>query len=133
MILGAGSDLVEIKRIAGSIERFGERFLERCFSASERNWAEKMPNKATRTAAYAKRWAAKEATAKALGLGIADGVYLRDIQVVRQSSGQPMMELMGGAKERLLKMTPAGMTPVLHVSLSDDAGMALAFVVIDAI
>lgn len=133
MILGAGSDLVEIKRIAGSIERFGARFLKRCFSAGERDWADKMPNKASRTAAYAKRWAAKEATAKALGLGIADGVYLRDIQVVRQSSGQPMVELTGGAKERLLKMTPAGMTPVLHVSLSDDAGMALAFVVIDAI
>lgn len=133
MILSTGNDLVEIKRIALAIDHFGERFLNRCFSAKERDWAEKTPGKEGRAAVYAKRWAAKEAVAKALGLGIAEGVYLRDIQVVRQPSGQPVVELAAGAKERLRKITPAGMTAVIHLSLSDDAGMALAFVVIDAI
>ena len=131
MIVGVGSDLVEIARIAGVIARFGDRFLARCFSLTEREWADGQSDAGARAAAYAKRWAAKEATAKALGLGIAQGVHLRDIQVVRQATGQPGIALSGGALRRLLELAPGKTAPAIHASLSDDAGMAMAFVVID--
>lgn len=130
MILGVGSDLVEIARIKRSMDRFGDRFLLRCFSAIEREWADRQPE-AAKAAVYAKRWAAKEATAKALGIGIADGVYLRDIQVVRNKAGRPEIVLTGGAKISLEDRVPPGMKAKVHASLSDDSGLALAFVVIE--
>lgn len=133
MILGLGSDLVKIGRIEGVIAQFGERFLCRCFSPEERQWADRQPDATSCAAVYAKRWAAKEAVAKALGLGIAQGVYLRDIQVVRDAAGRPGIELSGGAKTRLDRITPPGKTARMHASLSDDAGFALAFVVIEGI
>lgn len=132
MILGIGSDLVEIKRIAGQLEQFGDRFAERCFSEEERKRAESCATSALQSASYAKRWAAKEAVAKALGLGIAEGIYLRDIRVILDQSGRPGIELAGGAEKRLDDLTPQGYRSVIHVSLSDDAGFALAFAVISA-
>lgn len=134
MILGIGTDLTGIERIAGTLERHGERFISRCFGAEERDKVEKQAEGAVhlRAAGYAKRWAAKEACAKALGLGIRNDIYLKDIVVVNVTGGKPTLVLSGGAKERLSALTPAGMTPKISVSLADDAGMALAFVVISA-
>lgn len=126
MILGIGTDIVPIARIAETLAEQGERFINRCFVSAET--ADKDPSPAF----YAKRWAAKEACAKALGLGIRDGIYLRDIAVANDAAGKPSLVLTGGAKERLTVITPRGMTPVIHVSLTDDGGMAMAFVVISA-
>ncbi len=134
MILGIGTDLVNIERIAQILQEGGDRFIDRCFSADERAKVEKSANGdvALRAAGYAKRWAAKEACAKALGLGIRGDIYLKDIVVSNNSDGQPSLLLTGGAKDRLTAITPEGMTPLVHVSLTDDAPMALAFVVISA-
>lgn len=130
MILGIGSDLTDITRIEKTLERFGERFIARVYTPEERSKANKRTIKAP---TYAKRFAAKEACAKALGTGFSRGVYFRDIGVVNLPSGQPTLNLTGQAAERLKKMTPPGMVARLHLSLTDDFPWAQAFVVIEAI
>jgi holo-[acyl-carrier protein] synthase len=129
MILGIGSDLCDIRRIERSLERFGDRFANRVFTAGER---ERSEARAARAASYARRFAAKEACAKALGTGIRAGVFWRDMEVVNLPSGRPTLRLAGGALERLKAMTPAGYEAVVHVSLTDDPPLAQAFVVIEA-
>ena len=130
MIIGLGSDLIDIRRIDKSIERFGERFLGRIFTALER---EKSDKRAQRAASYAKRFAAKEACAKALGTGFSRGVFWRDMGVINLRSGQPTMALTGGAHARLLEIMPPGMKPAIHLSLTDDHPYAQAFVIIEAV
>ena len=130
MILGIGSDLSDIRRVQATLEKFGDRFKNRCFTDIERARSERKTDQA---ASYAKRFAAKEACAKALGTGIRRGVFWRDMGVVNMRSGQPTMALTGGAAERLAAMTPAGMQPVIHVSLTDDHPYAQAFVIIEAV
>ncbi len=130
MILGIGADLTDIRRIQGSLDRFGERFTLRLFTEVERTRSER---KADRAASYAKRFAAKEACAKALGTGMRRGVFWRDMGVVNLRSGAPTLALTGGAAERLAAMTPEGMRPVIHLSLTDDAPYAQAFVIIEAL
>jgi holo-[acyl-carrier protein] synthase len=130
MILGLGSDLVDIRRIERTIARFGDRFLDRIFTEAERGKCER---RADRAASYARRFAAKEACSKALGTGFRDGVYWRDLGVVNLPSGQPSMRLTGGALRRLAAITPPGMTPRLDVSLTDEPPMAQAIVIITAV
>ena len=139
MILGIGSDLIPISRIEGTLRAHGERFIARCFAASERDYVEARAATAVaaqaeklRAAGYAKRWAAKEACAKALGLGIRGDIYLRDIIIGNDSAGKPSILLAGGAGRRLRELTPVGVDARIDLSLSDDGGMALAFVVISA-
>ena len=129
MILGIGSDLVDIRRIAQMLDRYGERFLARIFTAEEQRRSER---RADRAASYAKRFAAKEACSKALGTGFRSGVYWHDLGVVNLASGQPSMQLTGGALARLDRMTPAGMIARIHVTLTDEAPLASAFVMISA-
>jgi holo-[acyl-carrier protein] synthase len=130
MILGLGSDLIDIRRIEETIARFGDRFLDRIFTAAER---QKCERRASPAASYARRFAAKEACAKALGTGFRDGVFWRDLAVVSLPSGQPTMRLSGGALLRLKEMTPAGMTARLDVSLTDEPPIAQAVVIISAL
>jgi len=130
VILGLGSDLSDIRRIQNSLDRFGDRFKERIFTELERARSER---KADAAASYAKRFAAKEACAKALGTGMRRGVFWRDMGVVNMRSGQPTMELTGGALARLKEMTPAGMKAVIHLTLTDDHPYAQAFVIIEAL
>ena len=129
MILGIGSDLCDIRRIEKSIERFGDRFTQRIFTEGERARSDR---RAARVPSYARRFAAKEACSKALGTGLRQGVFWRDMEVVNLASGRPTMRLSGGALERLKAMTPEGHEAVIHVSLTDDPPMAQAFVVIEA-
>jgi holo-[acyl-carrier protein] synthase len=130
MILGIGSDLIDIRRIEQIIERFGDRFLERIFTDVERRKSER---RADRAASYARRFAAKEACAKALGTGFRLGVFWRDLGVVNRPSGQPTMQLTGGALRRLGEMTPAGMTARLDLTLTDEPPIAQAVVIISAV
>jgi holo-[acyl-carrier protein] synthase len=130
VILGLGSDLSDIRRIQNSLDRFGDRFKERVFTEIERNRSER---KADAAASYAKRFAAKEACAKALGTGMRRGVFWRDMGVVNMRSGQPTMALTGGAAARLAEMTPAGHRAVIHLTLTDDHPYAQAFVIIEAL
>lgn len=130
MILGIGSDLCDIRRIARSLERFGERFTTRIFTAGERA---KSDARATRAESYARRFAAKEACSKALGTGFRAGVFWRDIEVVNLPGGKPTLRLTGGAEARLLRMLPPDHEPVVHVSMTDDPPIAQAFVVIEAL
>lgn len=129
MILGIGSDLIDIRRIEQSLERFGERFTHRCFTEVERA---KSDRRAARAASYAKRFAAKEACAKALGTGIAQGVSWTEMGVVNEPSGRPTMKLTGRAAERLARMTPPGFVARLDLTITDDHPLAQAFVVISA-
>jgi holo-[acyl-carrier protein] synthase len=129
MILGIGSDLCDIRRIARSIERFGERFTHRIFTEGERARSDR---RAARAPSYARRFAEKEACSKALGTGLRSGVFWRDMEVVNLASGRPTMRLTGGALARLQSMVPAGHEAVVHVSLTDDPPLAQAFVVIEA-
>ena len=129
MILGIGSDLCDVRRIERSLERFGERFTHRIFTPGERARSER---RAARAGSYARRFAAKEACAKALGTGLRAGVFWRDMEVVNLPGGRPTMRLSGGALVRLRAMTPEGFEPVVHVSLTDDPPLAQAFVVIEA-
>jgi holo-[acyl-carrier protein] synthase len=129
MILGIGSDITDVRRIAKVIERHGERFLDRIFTATERARAEKRRN---RVESYAKRFAAKEACAKALGTGLRAGVWWRDIGVVNLPSGWPTIELTAGAKRRLEAITPAGCEARIDLTMTDDGPIAQAFVVISA-
>jgi holo-[acyl-carrier protein] synthase len=130
MILGIGSDLTDIRRIQASLDRFGDRFRNRCFTELERRRSEAKPDAA---ASYAKRFAAKEACAKALGTGLRRGVFWRDMGVVNLRSGQPTLALTGGAGARLIEMTPSGHKAVIHLSMTDDAPYAQAFVIIEAV
>jgi len=130
MILGLGSDLIDIRRIEQVIERFGDRFLERIFTDAER---QKCDRRADRAASYARRFAAKEACSKALGTGFRKGVFWRDLGVVNLPSGQPSMRLTGGALSRLVEITPAGMTARLDITLTDEPPIAQAVVIITAV
>ena len=130
MILGIGSDMIDIRRIEQAMERFGDRFLERIFTDAERR---KCDRRANRSASYARRFAAKEACSKALGTGFRDGVFWRDLGVVNLASGQPSMRLTGGALRRLEEITPDGMTARLDVTLTDEPPLAQAVVIITAV
>lgn len=130
IILGIGNDLCNIERITKTVERFGDKFLERVFTPVERAKAEKRPY--TKLGTYAKRFAAKEACAKALGTGFRQGVFFRDIGVVNLPSGAPTLELTGGAAERLAAITPAGHSATIHLTLTDDHPWAQAIVLITA-
>jgi holo-[acyl-carrier protein] synthase len=130
LIIGLGSDLTDIRRVQRSLDRFGERFVLRIFTEIERARTERKPDRA---ASYAKRFAAKEACAKALGTGLRHGVFWRDMGVVNLRSGKPTMALTGGAAARLVAITPPGRVPLIHVSLTDDHPYAQAFVIIEAV
>ncbi len=129
MIIGIGSDLCDTRRIERTLDRFGARFLDRCFTEIEQRRSER---RAGRAASYAKRFAAKEACAKALGTGLRRGVFWRDMGVVNLPSGQPTMRLTGGAAERLKVILPPGTEPFIHLTITDEPPMAQAFVVIEA-
>jgi holo-[acyl-carrier protein] synthase len=130
MIIGIGSDIVDIRRIEQTLTRFGDRFLERVFTDVERRKAESRTNA---IATYAKRFAAKEACAKALGTGFRAGVFFRDLGVVNLPGGKPTLALTGGAAQRLAAITPAGMTAQIDLTLTDEYPLAQAFVVISAV
>jgi holo-[acyl-carrier protein] synthase len=130
MILGVGSDLVDVRRIDAMIQRYGDRFLDRIFTEVERRRCDRRANRAE---GYARRFAAKEAASKALGTGFRQGIYWRDLGVVNLPSGQPGMLLTGGALRRLEAMTPAGMTARVDVSLTDEPPLAQAVVIISAV
>ena len=130
MIIGIGSDLSDIRRIEKALERFGDRFVRRVFTEIEQRRSEAKPDRAS---SYAKRFAAKEACAKALGTGFKRGVYMADMGVVNQRSGKPTMALTGGAASRLAALVPPGMEGIVHVSLTDDHPYAQAFVIIEAL
>ena len=130
MILGIGNDLVDIKRIEGSLERFGDRFIKRIFTEVEQRRSE---GRAERAASYAKRFAAKEACSKALGTGLRRGVFWRDMGVVNLRGGKPSMALTGGAAARLAAITPTGMTAQIDLTVTDEYPLAQAFVIISAV
>lgn len=135
MILGIGNDIVQIDRIEKALKRSGEKFEERCFTAYERKKANSRKNSGMSVVAatYAKRFAAKEACAKALGCGFAEGVKMCDIGVIEDENGRPLLSLEGGAQKRLQALTPTGYDVTLHLSLSDDYPVAQAFVIIEAV
>jgi holo-[acyl-carrier protein] synthase len=130
MILGIGSDLIDIRRVEKSIERYGERFLERIFTPVERA---KSDRRAQRGASYAKRFAAKEACAKALGTGLSNGVFWRDMGVINLPGGKPGLQLTGGALRRLEELTPKGHMAQIDLTITDDFPLAQAIVVISAV
>ena len=130
MIIGIGSDLIDIRRVEKSLERFGERFTERCFTEIERA---KSDGRKNRAASYAKRFAAKEACSKALGTGLAQGVFWKDMGVVNMPGGKPTMKLTGGALERLKQLLPEGHAAHIHITITDDFPLAQAFVIIEAL
>jgi holo-[acyl-carrier protein] synthase len=130
VIIGLGSDLTDIRRIEQALERFGERFIQRIFTDTERARSER---RAGRVGSYAKRFAAKEACAKALGTGMRRGVFWKDMGVVNARSGEPTLVLAGGAAARLAELTPPGHTSRLWLTLTDDHPYAQAFVVIEAV
>ena len=130
MIVGLGSDLIDIRRIDNSLSRFGNRFVSRVFTEIEQ---EKSNRRKNRAASYAKRFAAKEACCKALGTGISRGVYWKDMGVVNLRSGKPTMVLTNGAAKRLAELVPNGYQPLIHLTITDDFPLAQAFVIIEAI
>ena len=130
MIIGIGNDMIDIRRVERTIERYGERFLERVFTPVERM---KSDGRAARAASYAKRFAAKEACAKALGTGFRQGVFWRDIGVVNLTSGRPTLELTGGAARALAQLTPEGHEMRIDLSITDDFPTAQAIVIISAV
>lgn len=129
MILGIGNDMVDIRRIKRSIDKFGKRFTSRVFTTSEQQRARKSPNP---SATYAKRFAAKEACAKALGTGFQNGVFLKDIGVTNDENGRPILKLTGGALSQLENITPQHHKADVHLSITDDHPWAQAFVIISA-
>jgi holo-[acyl-carrier protein] synthase len=132
MILGLGSDICDIRRIERALERFGDRFLERVFTEAERRRADRR-NGRNRAGTYAKRFAAKEACAKALGTGFARGVFMSDLGVVNLPGGQPTLRLAGGAALRLGVLLPAGMEPRIDLTMTDEYPYAYAQVIISAV
>jgi holo-[acyl-carrier protein] synthase len=131
MIIGIGTDLLDIRRIERALERFGDRFCERVFVPSERQHCERRV--VNRAACYAQRYAAKEACSKALGTGLRQGVFWRDMVVGNLPSGKPVMTLSGGARRRLDAMTPSGMAAEIEITLTDEYPLAKAVVVISAV
>ncbi|MDP2518385.1 holo-ACP synthase [Shimia thalassica] len=129
MIIGIGTDLANIDRIAQTLERFGDRFRNRVFTDTEQGKAERRRDVA---GTYAKRWAAKEACSKALGTGLSMGIAWKDMSVTNMNTGQPVMHVTGWAEKRLKEMTPEGHDAIIHVTLTDDHPWAQAFVVIEA-
>ena len=129
MILGIGTDLANIERIQGTLDKFGERFVNRVFTDIEQAKAER---RADTAGTFAKRWAAKEACSKALGTGLRMGIAWKDMSVSNLDTGQPVMQVTGWAMDRLDKMTPPGHEAIIHVTLTDDHPWAQAFVVIEA-
>ncbi|MBA8876594.1 holo-ACP synthase [Phyllobacterium myrsinacearum] len=130
MIIGIGSDLIDIRRIEKTLERHGERFINRVYTSVEQVKSERRKQRA---ASYAKRFAAKEACAKALGTGLSQGVFWRDMGVVNLPSGAPTMRLTNGAAKRLDAILPVGHTARIHVTITDDFPLAQAFVIIEAL
>ncbi len=130
MIIGLGNDMVDIRRIEKTLERYGDRFLERIFTDIEQK---KSDARAQRSASYAKRFAAKEACSKALGTGFHSGVFWKDMGVVNEPSGRPTLQLTGGAKAQLDKITPQGHRAQIHLTITDDHPYAQAIVVIEAL
>jgi holo-[acyl-carrier protein] synthase len=130
MIIGLGNDLIDIRRVERTLERFGDRFIKRIYTGVEREKAERRFNRA---ATYAKRFAAKEACSKALGTGFRRGVFWRDMGVTNLASGKPTMVLSGGARKRLEEITPAGMVAQIDLTLTDDHPLAQAIVIISAL
>jgi holo-[acyl-carrier protein] synthase len=130
VIIGLGSDLTDIRRIEQTLERFGERFIERIFTETERARSER---RAGRAGSYAKRFAAKEACAKALGTGMRRGVFWKDMGVINARSGEPTLILTGGAAARLAELTPPGHISLLRLTLTDEHPYAQAFVIIEAV
>jgi len=130
MIIGIGSDLIDIRRVEKSLARYGERFVRRIYTDVEQAKSE---GRAARAASYAKRFAAKEACAKALGTGMAQGVFWRDMGVVNLPGGKPTMALTGGAAKRLAELLPPGHRAAIHLTITDDEPLAQAFVIIEAL
>ena len=133
MIIGIGSDLIDIRRVEKVMARYEARFVARCFTPVEKAKAERRRGAGTHIDTYAKRFAAKEACSKALGTGFNQGVYMKDIGVVNAPSGAPSLALTGGALKRLEDMVPKGMKPLIHLTLTDEPPLAKALVVIEAI
>ncbi len=129
MIIGIGNDIVDIRRVEKTLEKFGDRFRDRIFTEIEKKKSDK---RAERAASYAKRFAAKEACSKALGTGFRHGVFWKDMGVVNEPSGRPTMILTGGALEQLNRLIPAGMSPKVHLTITDDFPYAQAMVIIEA-
>ncbi len=129
MIIGIGNDIVDIRRVEKTLENFGDRFRDRIFTEIEKKKSDK---RAQRAASYAKRFAAKEACSKALGTGFRHGVFWKDMGVVNEPSGRPTMVLTGGALEQLKRLVPAGMSPKVHLTITDDFPYAQAVVIIEA-
>jgi len=130
MIIGIGSDIIDIRRIERTLARFGDRFTHRIYTELERARAERRPHE--RAASFAKRFAAKEACSKALGTGLKQGVFWRDMGVANLKTGQPTMVLTGGAAARLAALTPPDHTSFIHVTLTDDFPLAVSHVIISA-
>jgi holo-[acyl-carrier protein] synthase len=130
MILGIGSDVIDIRRVERTLERYGRRFVDRIFTEIEQR---KSDGRRNRAASYAKRFAAKEACSKALGTGFRNGVFWRDLGVVNLPSGKPTLALTGGAAQRLAEMTPPGMRPQIDLTITDDFPQAQAIVIISAV
>jgi holo-[acyl-carrier protein] synthase len=133
VIIGIGSDIVDVRRVKKVMARHEQRFIKRCFTETERTKAERRRNAGTHIDTYAKRFAAKEACSKALGTGFSQGVYMKDIGVVNEPSGKPGLELTGGALKRLQSLVPSGKRPVIHLTLTDEPPMVQAFVLIEAL
>ena len=129
MIIGLGHDLCDIRRVEKTLADYGDRFVQRCFTEVERQKSDRRQNRA---ASYAKRFAAKEACAKALGTGLSQGVFWRDMGVVNLPSGQPTMRLTNGAAARLAQLVPAGHEAHIHVTITDEYPLASAYVMIEA-
>lgn len=132
MIIGIGSDLIDIRRIEKVLSRFEQRFVARCFTPVEKAKAERRRAAGTHIDTYAKRFAAKEACSKALGTGFNQGVFMKDIGVVNAASGAPTLKLTGGALEKLNSLVPEGKSPVIHLTLTDEPPLAKALVIIEA-
>ena len=133
MIIGIGSDLIDIRRIEKTLERFGDRFIKRCFSEIEIAKAERRRAAGTHIATYAKRFAAKEACSKALGTGFSNGVYMKDISVENDAFGKPYLKLTNGAMARMRELTPGGKTASIQLTLTDEPPLAQAQVIIEAL
>ncbi|MEM1315061.1 MAG: holo-ACP synthase [Pseudomonadota bacterium] len=130
MIIGIGTDIADIRRIARTLERFGDRFVQRVFTEEEQRKSERRRNRAE---SYARRWAAKEACSKALGTGLRMGVAWREMGVINLPSGQPTIRVTGGAQERMMRLIPEGLEPRMHVTMTDDPPYAQAFVILEAV
>lgn len=133
MIIGIGSDLIDIRRVEKVMARYEHRFVARCFTETERAKAERRRAAGTHIATYAKRFAAKEACSKALGTGFNHGVYMKDIGVANDENGAPSLHLTGGARDKLEAMVPPGKTPRIHLTITDEPPLAKALVIIEAI